>query len=635
LTEIHPRYRKILKAIEAERKHEEAFFKQMHSNKSIQDKVKSGFVWYPVRVIRKNYAIGEYVVITIEKPSNDEIAHKFNVGSAACVFNIQNDKKEFKALVSVVRKNSMQLIVHVESLDKLELLDKGLTGVELVYDDKPYQIMEQAIRKLLDSKSEAMATLRNAVATGQWPDLGTLLDYRVDPKILNNRLNESQAKALELIIQAPLMGIIHGPPGTGKTTTVVALAQNLLRYEKKVLVCASSNNAVDLLAERLSEKGLKVLRIGNITRIHDHLLHLTLDEKMRNHPEWNRIKKLKIVAQELEKKAAQFKRNFGQEERDERKFLRKEVREMRKWAYELEDRLMDEILRDSEIIACTLAGASHKVLEGMQFRTLIIDEASQALEPECWNAILMAERVILAGDHKQLPPTVKSTEAAKMGFETTLLDIMADKIPHSAMLEIQYRMNNSILGFSNERFYNGKLKSDDSVKSRKLRNDSHSLVFIDTAGCGFEESVHKDHRSYANHGEYFILREHIMLQRERLMGVSIGIISPYAEQVRYIKQEISEDPDLRAMDIEVNSIDGFQGQEKEVIYISLVRGNNRGEIGFLKDERRLNVALTRAQKKLVIIGDSATIGQHPLYLDLLNFIEKNAHYDSAWNYMVM
>jgi ATP-dependent RNA/DNA helicase IGHMBP2 len=635
LTEILARYHQLITAIDAERKEEEAFFKKMHLNKGIKEKLESGFIWYPVQIIRKNYTIGEYVEVTIEKAKENEIPHKFSEGAAASIFNIQNERRDFKVVVSSVRKNRMQVLLHVDSLDKLDVLDKGLTGVELVYDDKPYQIMEQAIRDVMISRSENIRLLRNALAKGELVEKGNLIEYLEVAQPNDGLLNKSQQEAIDLCIQAPLMGIIHGPPGTGKTTTLVSLVQRLVKLEKRVLVCASSNNAVDLLAERLSDKGLKVLRIGNITRIHDKLLHLTLDEKMRNHPEWNRIKKVKTEAQELDKKASQFKRNFGHEEKADRREMRKEVREMRRWAYELEDRLMDEIIRESEVIACTLAGASHRLLKGLHFRTVIIDEASQSLEPECWNAILKADRAIMAGDHKQLPPTVKSTEAGKLGFETTMLDIMTDNIPHSAMLEIQYRMNDSILGFSNERFYSGKLRSDATVKNRMLRNESHALVFIDTAGCGFDEAIHKDHRSYANHGEYFIMREHMIVQRERLLGVSIGVISPYAEQVRYIKQEISEDADMRALDIEVNSIDGFQGQEKEVIYISLVRSNDRGEIGFLKDERRLNVAMTRAQKKLVIIGDSATIGQHALYTDLMNFIEKNGFYDSAWNYMMI
>jgi predicted DNA helicase len=342
---------------------------------------------------------------------------------------------------------------------------------------------------------------------------------------------------------------------------------------------------------------------------------------------------VKIQAHETDKKASQFKRNFGPDERNERKELRKEARDLRKWASELEDRLINDIVRNCQVIATTLIGVSHRMLKDVHFKTVIIDEASQALEPECWNAMLKADRVIFAGDHKQLPPTVKSKEAASLGLEETILDRMTDHISFSSLLTEQYRMHHKILAFSNERYYQGKLTSHLSVFDRTLRNDQYPLVFIDTAGSGFEEVLHTDSRSYTNKGEYFIIREHILANHEKLLGATIGIISPYAEQVRLIRQEISDDGTLRSMDIEVNSIDGFQGQEKEVIYISLVRSNDHADIGFLKDERRLNVAMTRAQKKLVIVGDSATIAQHKLFADMIAHVENEGHYDSAWNYM--
>ncbi|MFZ1750036.1 MAG: AAA domain-containing protein, partial [Saprospiraceae bacterium] len=440
-------------------------------------------------------------------------------------------------------------------------------------------------------------------------------------------------QAIQNCIKSPIIGIIHGPPGTGKTTTLVHLLQALIKTEKRILVCASSNNAVDLLALRLDQQYINVLRIGNISRIDDDLMHLTIEEKIRNHPEWSNIKKVKIQAQESDKKASQYKRNFGPAERDERKLYRKEARELRKWANELESRLIEDIVLNSQIIATTLIGASHRLLHGHHFKTVIIDEASQSLEAECWNAILKADRVIMAGDHKQLPPTVKSQDAIKLGFDTTILDILSEQEDISTLLKEQYRMNSHILGFSNERYYKGKLTSNASVIDRKLRNDHHPLVFIDTAGCGFEEVMNDQQRSFANHGEFFIIREHILAHLEKLSGASIAIISPYAEQIRYIRQQYTEDQQLVTLDIDINSIDGFQGQEKEVVYISLVRSNDQGEIGFLKDERRLNVAMTRAMKKLVIIGDSATIAQNKLFSDLISYIEANGHYDSAWNYM--
>jgi len=633
MTEQHSRYFKILKAIDAERKYDEAFFKNLNESKTMQQKVDAGFVWYPVQVIRKSYTIGEYLEVEIQRTKNKEKSHKFSEGMAASLFNIQDDRIDFKVVISAVRGEKMRMLLHTNQSDRLDILDKGLTGIEVIYDDKPYKVMESAIKAVVDAKKENHRLLRDALTEGRLHQT----DVRnTEQNILveaNKFINSSQKKAIQLCLGAPLMGIIHGPPGTGKTTTLVAMAASLLKTEKRILVCASSNNAVDLLAEKLSEKGLSVLRIGNITRIHDNLMHLTIEEKVRNHNEWPHIKKVKIQAHEAEKKAAHYKRNFGPEERDERRELKKEARELRKWAYDLEDRLIDEIVRGSQVIATTLIGASNKIIKDMYFKTVIIDEASQSLEAECWNAMLKADRVMLAGDHKQLPPTVKSAEASKLGMETTILDILTEQNSHSSLLTEQYRMHHKILGFSNIRYYQSKLESHPDVIDRTLRNDHLPLVFIDTAGCGFEEVVNNERRSYANHGEYFIIREHILSLSEKLLGTSIGIICPYSEQVRYIRQQIGDDEILRTLDIEVNSIDGFQGQEKEVIYISLVRCNDSGDIGFLKDERRINVAMTRAQKKLVMVGDSATIGQHKLFLDLIAYVETEGHYDSAWNYM--
>jgi len=626
------RYQTLLKAIDAERKHDEAFFKSLNESKTMQQKVNVGFVWYPVNIIRKSYTIGEYLEIEVQRTKNLENSHRFSEGMAASIFNIQDEKVEFKVVVSAVRGDKMRLLLHTDQADRMDIFDRGLTGVEVIYDDKPYKVMEKAIRSIIDTKKDYHKIIRDGIAKQsleQYP-LAIEIDGHIDHR---KDINNSQKEAIKSSLKAPNLAIIHGPPGTGKTTTLVALVETLLKSEKRILVCASSNNAVDLLAERLSMRGISVLRVGNITRIHDDLMHLTIEEKVRNHQDWNHIKKVKIQAHETDKKASQFKRNFGPEERDERRELRKEARELRKWAIELEDRLIDDIVLGSQVIATTLIGVSNRILNDLHFKTVIIDEASQALEPECWNAILKAERVILAGDHKQLPPTVKSTEAVKLGLETTILDLMTDHISFSSLLNEQYRMHHKILGFSNEKYYGNQLISNPDVANRTIRNDQLPLVLIDTAGCGFEEVMNNEHRSYANHGEFFIIREHILANREKLLGVSIGIISPYSEQVRYVRNQISEDADLRAMDIEVNSIDGFQGQEKELIYISLVRCNENGEIGFLKDERRLNVAMTRAQKKLVLVGDSATLGQHPLFVSLINHVEKEGHYDSAWNYM--
>ena len=400
------------------------------------------------------------------------------------------------------------------------------------------------------------------------------------------------------------------------------------------MVTAPSNNAVDLLARQLSQAGLSVLRVGNVTRIGDNIAHLCLDEKVRMHKDWQHIKQVKIEAEAAKSEAKKYKRKFGPQQKRDRIAFQKEARALRKWAKELEQRLVDHILEESVVICTTLIGCAHPSISEWRYDTVVIDEGSQALEAESWTAMLKGKRTIIAGDHMQLPPTVKSKEAADLGLSTTVLDKMADTIEASFLLDTQYRMHSDILGFSNEHFYDSKLKTADFVSNRKLQQDEEVITFIDTSGCGFEEERSIHHRSLSNEGEYNILREHILSVPHLLTPeVSIGIISPYARQVAKIREEKSKDAVLRTLDITVNSIDGFQGQEKDVIYITLVRSNDRGEIGFLRDYRRLNVALTRAKFKLVVIGDMATLGTDPMYIKLAEHIEKVGIYRSAWEYM--
>lgn len=627
------RFTRILAAIEAERRHDEAFYKELSDRKSLQEKVAMGFLWYPVTINRSWYTVGEYLELEILRKKDDTSSHVFKEGMAVILFNIQQERQDVKAIVSYIKGNVMRLMIHNDQLLDREVFDKGLSGVEAMYDEKPYRTMTQAIKSLITGKHPNYRLLVNGLETGNFSSVDFDLSDAPEWHPATHTLNSSQRQAIETCLMAPVTAIIHGPPGTGKTTTLVALAQQLLRTEKRILVCAPSNNATDLLASKLHDAGCRVIRLGNITRIHDNLTELTVEEKVRNHSTWNHIKKIKMDASELDKKAGQYKRSFGAAEREERTNLKKEARELRKWAITLEKRLIEDILEDAEIVATTLIGAAHPLLKDIHFSTVIIDEASQAMEAECWNAMLRADRVIFAGDHKQLPPTVKSREAVQLGMEVTLLDILADKIRHTAMLKVQYRMNHSILAFSNTHFYDNQLDSHESVAVRTLRNDSSPVVFIDTAGCGFEESRDPEGKSLWNEGECGLIREHLLQHHENVLGEQIGIISPYAAQVRYIINEFSGDTGLAGMDIEVNSIDGFQGQEKDVIYISLVRSNPSGEIGFVKDERRLNVAMTRARKKLIIIGDSATLGQHKLFGNLLDYIETAATYDTGWSYM--
>jgi len=307
------------------------------------------------------------------------------------------------------------------------------------------------------------------------------------------------------------------------------------------------------------------------------------------------------------------------------------------WAREIEDRIIEQVIDGAEVVCCTLSGADGRYLRGRKFKVCIIDEASQALQGACWLAMIKADRVVLAGDPYQLPPTVKSHEADKKGLSSTLLDIAVEKFPKLSLLNIQYRMNSRIMEFSNRWFYGGALKAHEEVADHMLESagDARSVIeFIDTAGCGFEEKQPPESRSYFNKDEYLIIREHLdpLLHQSFLESPTVGILSPYSAQVRFMRESMEEEQDL-PFPVSIKTIDSFQGQEKDIIYISLVRSNDRGEIGFLKDYRRMNVAMTRARKKLVLIGDSATIARDRFYSQLLDYVEEKGWYRTAWEFM--
>lgn len=632
MSEQKDRYLSILDAIEAERSDEEKYFRNLQAKKSLKEKVDSGILWYPVQVVKKYYTIGEYIEIIVERTSKNVGTHKLKSGVGCEFFTVKSngERVAFKGVISFVRKYKLGIIFggSVEHLDDID--DRFKSGVELVYDERPYKVMRSAISDVMANKEEHIKELREGIRKLDRFDY--ISHDQVVQRIDIPTLNESQNNAIFGCRKAERIAIIHGPPGTGKTTTLVALIKQLLKSEKRILVCAPSNNAVDLLARQLDQIGLETLRIGNVTRIGDSISHLTLADKAANHADWKHIKKVKIEANEAKKQAGNFKRKFGYKERQNRNAMYQESRELRKWARDLEDKLLDSIISGAQVICTTLIGLSSSHISGLQFDTVVIDEASQALEAECWNAILRAKKVILAGDHLQLPPTVKSAEAKKLGLDKTILDRMTSVIEHSYLLTTQYRMNDKILSFSNKHFYDNQLSSGTEVANWSI--DDYPLTFIDTSGCGFEEKKNSDTLSTYNEGELFVIREWLLKERGVLNPeISIGIISPYAAQVKLIREKKEDDDAFRELNIEVNTVDGFQGQEKDVIIISLVRSNEKAEIGFVADERRLNVAMTRARKKLIIIGDMTTLANHKLFNELAEHIEEIGHYQSAWEYM--
>ena len=625
------RYELLMKAVEAERKQEQIYFQNLSKQKSKAEKVEAGIMWYPLVINRKHYTVGELIELELERTKNLDGHHKIKVGVGANLVIEGVETNTFKGTISYVRRNRLRIILHADYLLKEDILTKGRLGVELIYDERPYRVMLDTLKRVKKLEEPIHKELRNAIQTKT--DFGEVADLVDKNKYTSPKFNDSQMAAINGCAVAPRMSIIHGPPGTGKTTTIVGLIQKLAKAEKRILVCAPSNNAVDLLAKLLHQAGLNVLRVGNVTRIGDNIAELTLKEKARNHPDWQHIKSVKIEAENAKKIAGKYKRKFGQRQKSERREMFQESKELRKWARDLEDKLMNGIIKEAQVVATTLISAESRALKGLKFKTVIIDEASQALEPECWVAMLKGERVMLAGDHMQLPPTVKSSEAEELGLSETILDRMSSSLSHSYLLNEQYRMHNDILSFSNIKFYNGELRSNAAVADRKLSDEDSPLVFIDTSGCGFNEEQNADSFSKFNPGEFFTIREHILKHLELYEGKSIGIICAYAAQVRYVRNTKEETPELNSLDISVDSIDGFQGQEKDVIYISLVRSNETGEVGFLKDFRRLNVAMTRARMKLIIVGDCSTLSSEKMFLDLVEHVEQNGKYESAWEYM--
>ncbi len=612
------------------------YFKTVIQNKPLAQRCAEGFSWYPLSIKASGFMYGERAFVTVEHGGNADDPHQFRSGNIVNLFTKQTDvyKPELSGTIHFIAKNTMRIILN--SKDLPDWLSGGSIGVDLLFDDRTYIEMERALVKVINAKGDRLAELRDIF-------LGIKPQYSRREEVADNtlwnigKLNASQNKAVQQIAQTPDVAIIHGPPGTGKTTTIVAAVKKLTQTENTVLVAAPSNTAADLLTERLAKENLLVVRIGNISRVDESIIRHTLENQLSTHHEAKNIKKIKIKAAELRRQARAYKRRFDFDAKSKREQLKQEAREMSAWANELEQRLIDQIMDSAHVIICTLVGASHSVLDGRKFRTVVIDEAAQALEPATWIPILKASRVILAGDPFQLPPTVKSKEAQREGLSVTLIEKAIQRVSNVSLLNVQYRMNQAIMQFSNKWFYDGQLSAHPSVVARELPNfqDEKAVVFIDTAGCGFDEKQHSENLSRYNPEEFYILREHLyqFLDLFPYEKPSIGIISPYREQVVTMENHIEEDPMLKDLDITVSTIDGFQGQERDVIYISLVRSNVKNEIGFLSDYRRMNVAMTRARMKLIIVGDSGTIGDNKFYKAFLDYADAEGTYSSAWAFM--
>ena len=626
---------RMLSALQTEREEDFLQFKEMIQSVPLQERIELGYSWYPVKVERAGYAIGDRAFVVVERLAKRDSPHQFRDGSTVSFFIQHPDgkTKEKTGVINFIERNRMKIILNTKDIP--EWIDESGLGLDMLFDERSYEEMEKVLQKVIKADKNRVAEMRS-ILHGLHPALFS--DYRIPCNL--KQLNDSQNDAISSILSAKDVAIVHGPPGTGKTTTLVQAIRELNAREGTVLVCAPSNAAVDLLTERLAAEGLNVVRVGNISRVDEDLLRHTVDYIMAHHPERKNINKIRAQASECRRKAKRYRRSFGIRERENREKLQQEAGDLSAWANQLENRLLDEILDGADVIASTLVGAAHPTIDKYKFRTVVVDEAAQALEPAIWIPLCKAEKIVLAGDPFQLPPTVKSLDARRMGLTVTTMERCLEHVP-AALLDTQYRMNQVIMEFSNMHFYDGKLKAHETVRNHRLESDEgEPVIFIDTVGCGFEEQVVEVQGRFPsryNPDEFGVIREHL-LQLTALLPAeslpSIALISPYREQVIYMQSMINDDAELKKMPITINTIDGFQGQERDVVYITLVRSNPKGEIGFLNDYRRMNVAMTRARKKLVVVGDSGTIGQDKFYDAFLNYCEKKAAYHTAWEFML-
>lgn len=631
---------KTLSLIQTERQADLEQYRQKVLLRSISDRVKEGVTWYPVKLLRDYIGTGERIIVEVEKANNFDQPHSFQSGKLISLFSNASgtpQKNHISGVINYVRDHTMVITINGEDLP--DWIEDGMLGIDVMFDEMTYKEMEFALKAVMKAEDNRVAELRE-ILLGEKTASTEAAETIHEQTVTSNVLNESQQQALKKIIAAPDVAFIHGPPGTGKTTTIVEAIKATVKAEKQVLVCAPSNAAIDLLVEKLSDQGMRTIRIGHPARITEQTLSKTLDAKIAAHPHFEELRAMRRRMEQVRAQASKFKRNYGYHEKQERKLLYDEARQLKADADVLEFYIVNDLLNTSEAICCTLVGSSHPVLKGRKFKTVFIDEAGQSLEPACWIPLLKSQRVIFAGDHQQLPPTIKSFEAAKEGLSTTLFEKGISKFPKlSSMLRIQYRMHEAIMRFSSDYFYEGKLLAHPTVARELLRADQLPVEFIDTAGCGYQEEQDKETLSRFNKEEAGLLIkvvekliEEITVERWLEENLTMGIITPYSAQVDLLRHLAEGSAKLEPLGklVSINTVDAFQGQERDVIAISFVRSNDKGEVGFLSDIRRTNVAMTRAKKKLIMLGDSATLGSHPFYTQLIDYVQANEFYKSAF-----
>ena len=657
---------------------EKEAFRKLTEQMGMQRKVKRGDAWFPLQVGKSFYNSLNQTAIEVFRTSDQDIEHNFEFGRPVMFFRseerrvkseetkfggrresqsnsssadispkTEEGKQEnsslftlhsslkyfsFTGTVSYVDGDRMVITVP-DSAPLLELQQSTEPiGVQLSFDETSYKLMFEALDRVMKAKNNRLAYLRDLFYSHQKAGR-----FSFEPMKFP-WLNPTQERAVNEVLWAKDVAIVHGPPGTGKTTTLVEAINETLMRESQVLVCAQSNMAVDWISEKLVDRGINVLRIGNPTRVNDKMLGFTYERRFESHADYPQLWAIRKAIRELRKNRKKGSENYHQK-----------MDRLKSRAAEIELRINAELFGEARVIACTLVGSAHHLLEGMKFGTLFIDEAAQALEAACWIPMKRASRVILAGDHCQLPPTVKSIAALRAGLGKTLMERIAENKPEVVtLLKIQYRMNDEIMRFSSDWFYGGKVESAPQIKYRSVLDYDHPITWIDTSNeepadtieegedLNFKEQFVGESFGRINKAEaeltLLTLAEYFTkIGKQRVLSerIDVGIISPYRAQVQYLKKLIKKyeffKPYRRL--ISVNTVDGFQGQERDVILISLVRSNDEGQIGFLKDLRRMNVAMTRARMKLIILGNKDTMTKHPFYKKLWEYVEAINNYE--------
>jgi superfamily I DNA and/or RNA helicase len=646
---VEKELRQVQALMQLEQKEDQAQFKLKNAKASTQERQKRGLTWYPVTITKEDIGFGGKVVLELERPASQQGLHLFQVGKNASLFgnapgHSALERPTLNGVITSVRRNKLLLATTKEDLPDW-VLDGGKLGIDLTFDEVSYREMDQALGKVISARGDRLAELRDVLLGARQARFRA---PKTDDLFYPSPLNASQLAAVRHVMAAQDVAIIHGPPGTGKTTTLVQAILETIRRERRVLVCAPSNTAVDLLTEKLAACGVKVIRMGNPSRVSDLLLEHTLEAQVIAHPSYNKMRSMRQTANQHRETASAYVRHFGSEERQQRQLLKEEARMLFQAADDLERHITEDVLESVQVITCTLVGASNRNIRHLMFETVFIDEAAQALEPGCWIPIARGERVILVGDHHQLPPTVKSEKAAREGLRETLFEKCIKRQPATArMLTVQYRMHEQIMAFSSQQFYDGRLEAHQSVRHAGL--DAYDLgfapdlpvEFLDTAGFGFFEITIPESRSTANPEEADLLLKRLVqllapynqAAREQDL-LTIGVIAPYRAQINYLKDTIEENDALSSLlqrrVLSVGTVDSFQGQERDIIAISLTRSNTRGEIGFLSDIRRMNVGMTRARRKLLLVGDSSTLSSDPFFKKLLAYVECIGGYRTAW-----